>query len=105
MAFLLQLGMTDQFPKSELFGLTSQMRRSAVSIAANIAEGSKRSSPKDFRQFIYIASGSGAELETHIVISKELSFGTQLNFYEVESLLEEVMKMLHSLALKLVPQN
>lgn len=55
---------TVQFPKLEIYGLTSQMRRSAVSIPSNLAEGSKRGSKKDFRNFILIALGSTAELET-----------------------------------------
>lgn len=66
--------LTRQFPKEEVFGLTSQMRRAAVSIPSNIAEGSRRGSRKDFRNFLLIAYGSGAELETQIKIAKRLSY-------------------------------
>lgn len=89
--------LTEQFPQSEIFCLTSQVRRSAISIAANIAEGSRRGTRKDFRNFVSIAYGSGAELESHIEIVKELSFGRKLKFEQLESTLGEVMKMLNAL--------
>lgn len=60
--------LTSQFPKEELYGLAAQMRRSAVSIPSNIAEGSRRGTKKDFRQFLLIAFGSGAELESQEVM-------------------------------------
>ena len=93
--------LTEHFPKAELFGMTSQMRRSAVSIASNIAEGSRRGTRKDFRQFILMAYGSGAELETHIEIVKQLPFGKKLSTSAIESLLSEVMRMLNALERKL----
>lgn len=89
---------TEQYPKNELYGLISQMRRSAVSIPSNIAEGSRRVSKKDFRQFVLTAYGSGAEIETQIEIAKRLPFGQQVDFTEVDTLLEEVMKMLNTLS-------
>lgn len=89
--------LAEYFPKSEVFGLSSQMKRSAVSIASNIAEGSKRGTKKDFRQFLLMAYGSGAELETQIFIAKKLPFGKSLNYKTVDALLEEVMKMLNRL--------
>ena len=61
---------TEHFPKAEIYGLTAQMRRSAVSIPSNIAEGSRRSTRKDFRNFLLNAFGSGAELETQIGLGK-----------------------------------
>ena len=64
--------LTKKFPKEELYGLTSQMRRSAVSIPSNIAEGFRRYHNKEYKQFLYIAMGSCAELETQIIISYEL---------------------------------
>jgi four helix bundle protein len=85
---------TEKFPSSEIYGITSQIRRSAVSIPSNIAEGSKRRTQKDFSQFIAIASGSGAELETQLEISKRLNFGEKEKYNEIESLLSEVMRML-----------
>ena len=87
--------LTDQFPRDELYGLTSQMRRSAVSIPSNIAEGRRRGTKKDFRNFLSIAFGSGSELETQIEIVKRLSFGKHINYAKVDGLLEEVMKMLN----------
>jgi four helix bundle protein len=65
---------TSGFPRSEIFGLTSQMRRSAVSIPANIAEGAGRNSSRELAQFLGIASGSRAELETHLETAKQLGF-------------------------------
>jgi four helix bundle protein len=93
--------LSEQFPKSELYGLTSQMRRSAVSIPSNIAEGRKRSSKKDFCQFLVIAYASGSELETQIEIVKRLPLGKSLSYDKVDSLLEEVMKMLNTMLAKL----
>jgi four helix bundle protein len=89
--------LTEQYPKSELYGLTSQARRSTVSIPSNIAEGRRRGTKKDFRQFLIIAYGSGAELETQMEIAKRLPFGKNLNFSKAESLLVEVMKMLNKM--------
>jgi len=89
--------LTELFPKSEIYGVTSQMRRSAVSIASNIAEGSRRSSKKDFRNFLFNAFGSGAELETQIIITKQLSFAKEEFYDKSDSLLQEIMKMLNKL--------
>ena len=89
--------LTNKFPKSELYGLTSQMRRCAISIPSNIAEGRRRGTRKDYRQFLIIAYGSGAELETQIEIAKKLLFGKNLNYFRVDSLLNEVMKMLNKM--------
>jgi len=89
--------LTDSFPREEVYGLTSQMRRASVSISSNIAEGSRRGTRKDFRNFLLTAFGSGAELETQIVIAKRLSFGKTLNFRETDDFLEEVMKMLNKM--------
>lgn len=66
--------LTMKFPQDELYGLTSQMRRSAISIPSNIAEGFKRYHSKEYRQFLHIALGSAAELETQLIIVKELGF-------------------------------
>ena len=93
---------TENFPKSEVYGLTSQMRRAVVSIPSNIAEGFVRKHKKEFSQFISIAFGSGAELETQILLSKELKFITDKDFHELDSLLQEIMKMLNSLKSKLI---
>src|SRR3989338_11190441 len=92
---------TEKFPHSEIYGLTSQMRRASISMPSNIAEGFVRKHTKEFSQFISIAFGSGAELETQLLLSKELKFMTEKEFNEVDSLLLEVMKMLNSLLSKL----
>lgn len=78
---------TESFPKSEIYGLTSQIRRSAVSIPSNIAEGSTRKNKTEFKQFLYIALSSAAELETQIIIANNLNY---INVNEFESLLEKL---------------
>ncbi len=88
---------SEKFPKSELFNLTSQIRRASSSIPSNIAEGRMRGTRKDYRHFLFNAYGSGAELETQICIVKTLSFGKNLNFEGITSDLEEVMKMLNKM--------
>lgn len=95
--------LTEEFPKEELYGLTSQMRRSAVSIPSNIAEGRRRGFRKDFLQFLRIASASGAELETQIAIAKRLPRMNHLNYEKAGALLEEVLKMLSAMIAKLNP--
>lgn len=87
--------LTENFPKDERFGLTSQMRRAAVSIASNIAEGKLRGSEKEFRHFLYIAFGSGGELETQIEIVKRLSGTANLDYAATDGLLNETMRMLN----------
>jgi four helix bundle protein len=89
--------LTDRFPKAEIYGIVSQMRRCAVSISSNIAEGRRRGSRKDFRQFLIIAYSSGAELETQIEISKRLKFAENIEFKKIDDLLLEVMKMLNKM--------
>ena len=78
-------------PSDQKFGLISQMQRCAVSIPSNIAEGSKRGSVKDFAQFLRIARGSAAELETQLLLAKDIY---NLNIAETLALLKEVQKML-----------
>lgn len=88
---------TSDFPKSELYGLTSQMRRSALSIPTNIAEGYMRGHSKEYLQFLWIAYGSTGELETCLLISHDLGFIRDDDFGKVYSLHQEVAKMLFSL--------
>jgi four helix bundle protein len=83
---------TKLLPNEEKYGLISQMRRAAVSIPSNIAEGFKRRGINDYVRFLSFASGSAAELETHIELCKRLY--SQINFTVAENLLEEVKKML-----------
>lgn len=90
--------LVNQFPQTETYALGMQMKRAVISIPSNIAEGSRRSSRKDFRHFLLNAYGSGAELETQIEISKQLGLYKNVDFYsESEKLLSEVMKMLNKL--------
>ena len=88
---------TDLFPKKEIFSLTNQMRRSAISIPSNIAEGRARKSSLDYRRFLIIAYGSGAELETQIKITKEIYPNENLDFTIIDSLLDEIMKILNKM--------
>lgn len=96
---------TDLFPKSELYGLTNQIRRVAVAIPSNIAEGFARKYRKEYIQFISIAYASGAELETQLLIAKTLKFSSDEKFEKVFRLLEEIMKMLNGLLRKLRTTN
>ncbi len=96
---------TELFPKSELHGIVSQMRRAVISIPSNIAEGRRRGTKKEFRQFLVIAYGSGSELETQIEISKRLKFCSEKEPEKMETLLSEVMKMLNKLTCTLIPKS
>ena len=93
--------LTKKFPNSEIYGLTSQMRRATISIPSNIAEGYCRGSRREFAQFVNIAFASGAELETQLLLSKTLNFCDIGDFKKSEQLLEEVMRMLNALLKKL----
>ena len=93
--------LTNLFPKSELYGITSQIRRSAVSIPSNIAEGFARRYRREYSQFVAIAFGSGAELETQLLLSKKLQLASAEGFEKSEALLDEVMRMLNVLISKL----
>jgi four helix bundle protein len=97
--------LTGKFPSSELYGLISQMRRAAVSIPSNIAEGYGRKSPKEYAQFYSIAYGSALELETQSIIAKELNFLPFKYFVIVDKLLEEVLKMLNSMKSNMTKLN
>ena len=93
--------LTSKFPKEELYGLTSQIRRSAVSIPSNIAEGKNRGSIKEFIQFLRIAYGSCSELETQLLISKELNFLDEKGYNVLIADLTEVSKILNVMIRKL----
>jgi len=97
--------LTEKYPKEEIYGITSQIRRCTVSIPSNIAEGRNRGTKKDFSQFLRIAYGSGAELETQIEISKQLSKTKNLDYKKVDALLLEVMKMLNVMIKNLNPNS
>lgn len=93
--------LTNNFPKSEAYGLTHQIRRAVVSIPSNIAEGYGRRSTGAYTQFYSIAYGSALEVETQLIISKELELTSKDKFKTAEELLVEVCKMLNSMLTKL----
>lgn len=86
------------FPKEERYGLKSQMQRCAVSIASNIAEGVGRDSNKSFKYFLSIANGSSYELETQLLISKNIGFVEEESEQPIQSQLTEIMKMIYMLS-------
>ncbi len=92
--------LTSKFPKSELYGLISQMRRASVAIPSNIAEGYGRKHKKEYHQFLSIAYSSALELETQMIISKQLNLTNSRHFSISESLLLEVLKMLNVMIAK-----
>ena len=92
--------LTASFPKEELFGLTSQMRRCSASIAANIAEGCGRRGNAEFHRFLQIAAGSASELEYHSLLAHDLGYFDHERYEELNAAVEEVKKMLASLARK-----
>ena len=84
---------TESFPKSDLYGITNQIRRSAVSIPSNISEGAARTSVKEFSHFLSIALGSIAELETQLIISKNLDYLNESQFEKLISDLVSIRRM------------
>lgn len=88
---------TRMFPKSEQFGLTSQLQRAAVSVPANIAEGQARQHRAEFLQFLAIANGSAAELETHLMIAERLGYISQEQAAPLLQQTTDIRRMLHRL--------
>ena len=101
--------MTKAFPKDELFGLVSQMRRAAVSVPSNIAEGYARGSDKEKLHFLRISSGSMSEIETQLLLSLNLGYVSQEDFDELSEIVTSVWKQLNalisSLKKRLSPQD
>ena len=89
---------TSAFPKQEIYGLSSQMRRAAVSIPSNIAEGSARGTRRDFRQFVKQAEGSNCELQTQLTIAMRLCFGDPQKARNTEVLSLQIGRMLTGLS-------
>ncbi len=89
---------TEQFPKEEKFGLTSQLRRAAVSMPANIAEGAGRTSRKEFAHFLSNAQGSASEVETELLIAYRLGFLDEARYQRQRSTLDDIGRMLTGLA-------
>lgn len=94
---------TAQLPNNETYGISSQIQRSSVSIPSNIAEGSKRTSRADFRQFCLISLGSAAELETQLLITQRLY--PETNLYDALDTVINIQKMLTSLCKRLKENN
>lgn len=92
---------TERFPRSEMYNLVQQMRKCAVSVPSNIAEGKRRGTKADYRHFLLIAFGSGAELETQLEISRRLKYGDSALAEKIEILLSEIMRMLNAMIQKL----
>lgn len=85
---------TESFPSAEQYGLINQIRRSAVSIPSNIAEGAARSSSKEFNQFLSIALGSASELETQLIVSSNLNYIEKTNFEKLSEQIVIIKKMI-----------
>jgi four helix bundle protein len=89
---------TESFPKDEKFGLTSQLRRAAVSIVANIAEGAGRKSSKEFRQFLSHSQGSASEVDTELVIAHRLSYLSRMDYDNLSEDLDHIGRMITRLS-------
>jgi four helix bundle protein len=92
---------TRDFPKEEVYGLTSQIRRASASIGANIAEGCGRRSDPEMRRFVQIARGSANELEYHLLLAKDLNILTTEEFLDLEARVLEIQRMLAALVQRL----
>jgi four helix bundle protein len=93
---------TSSFPEIELYGITNQLRRSAVSVPSNIAEGAARGTTKEFVRFLYISLGSISELETQLIVSKELGYDFDSNLLEnLEEIRKKLLSLIRSLKQKL----
>jgi four helix bundle protein len=88
---------TRDFPKEELYGLTNQMRRAAVSVPSNIAEGAGRNSSKELLQFLYYATGSLSELETQLIIAYNLKYLNNEQKQDIDAICSNIFKMLSKL--------
>jgi len=89
---------TEQFPKEEKFGLTSQLSRAAVSISANIAEGAARKTAKEFSYFLSNSQGSASEVETELLIAYRLRYLSEQDFRSLSAALDEIGRMLTGLS-------
>jgi four helix bundle protein len=86
---------TSAFPKEELYGLTSQIRRASASIPSNIAEGCGRNTQTELARFVHIASGSASELDYHLLLAHDLGFVGQEVYLELANTISEIKRMLH----------
>lgn len=88
---------TKKYPRDELYGIVSQIRRSCVAIPSNIAEGQTRGHKQEYVQFLRIAFASAAELETQLLVSEKINYISDSDFEKVNNLLQEILKMLNKL--------
>jgi four helix bundle protein len=88
--------LSEDFPRTEMYGLQSQIRRSAVSIASNIAEGAGRNGPREFNQFVGIAAGSLAEVDTQIQLAIRFGYIDKLDVEDLEMSVEQLQKMIYT---------
>ena len=96
---------TQKFPKEEMFGLISQLRRAAVSVPSNIAEGQGRLTEKEFRQFLGNARGSLSEVDTQIIIAKNLGYLDESNFKNLTAKIAEVGRVLNGLISSVISEK
>ena len=96
--------LSNKFPQKEVYGLSNQIRRAAISIPSNIAEGQARQHTAEFRQALYIALGSLAEVDTQLVIAQELNFLNKNELNTTYNMISELRKMLNSL-IRIMPNN
>jgi four helix bundle protein len=96
---------TSNFPREEVYGLTAQIRRAAVSIPANIAEGQSRNSTPEFLRFLSIAMGSRSEVETHVIVARRLQFLDTTASDDLLNQLGEIGRMLRGLCRSLTPPS
>jgi four helix bundle protein len=97
--------MTQKLPKEEMFGLISQLRRAAVSVPSNIAEGQGRLTEKEFRQFLGNARGSLSEVETQIIIAKNLGYLDESDFKSLSTMIAEVGRVLNGLISSVISEK
>jgi four helix bundle protein len=97
--------LTALFPASETYGLVSQLRRAAVSIPSNIAEGSQRTTDKDFANFLMIARGSLAELKTQLILAVRFGYITREKYRNIQDDIERLSRMLHAFRTKLIAHS
>lgn len=93
--------LTEKFPRQEMYGLTNQLRRAGVSIASNIAEGYGRGTRRDYRNFLCIARGSALEVQTQLIIARNLRFGDEPYIAQAEELADQTSKLLWVIIQKL----
>lgn len=97
--------LTDEFPKTETYGLISQIRKAAVSVPSNIAEGFRRQYPKEYRQFLSVSLGSCGELETQLEIARRLRFLDDRSCEEIVGDINKLCRMIHALVKKIAPNR